>query len=239
MEESNPNSSSASSNAGPLVQVTFQKDPNRKKKYLESEPKALGCTQIVLAFFLVNAGLLNGSLWWSTVEIINGIFPIIAGSVAIAAQNLSLRTFRACLGLQVFTSIICGVTLLCMLGMLEDMHHHDPCRYWTYDEVNGTVYEACTMLLQVEDHYSAGTKVVLATILGISITLAAYCCKVIQCCSPAGFMFAHWIACVECRLENSKFELVTGHGPGRHMRVMSANTPYGGAGEVGGFATPA
>ncbi|XP_048125914.1 uncharacterized protein LOC125311685 isoform X1 [Alosa alosa] len=186
--ESNPNSSSASSNAGPLVQVTFQKDPNRKKKYLESEPKALGCTQIVLAFFLVNAGLLNGSLWWSTVEIINGIFPIIAGSVAIAAQNLSLRTFRACLGLQVFTSIICGVTLLCMLGMLEDMHHHDPCRYWTYDEVNGTVYEACTMLLQVEDHYSAGTKVVLATILGISITLAAYCCKVIQCCSPAGFM---------------------------------------------------
>ncbi|XP_041922194.1 uncharacterized protein LOC121685638 isoform X3 [Alosa sapidissima] len=154
--ESNPNSSSASSNAGPLVQVTFQKDPNRKKKYLESEPKALG--------------------------------PIIAGSVAIAAQNLSLRTFRACLGLQVFTSIICGVTLLCMLGMLEDMHHHDPCRYWTYDEVNGTVYEACTMLLQVEDHYSAGTKVVLATILGISITLAAYCCKVIQCCSPAGFM---------------------------------------------------
>ncbi|XP_048092110.1 uncharacterized protein LOC125289374 isoform X6 [Alosa alosa] len=101
MEESNPNSSSASSNAGPLVQVTFQKDPNRKKKYLESEPKALGV--------------------------------IIAGSVAIAAQNLSLHT-------------------------------------------------------QVEDHYSAEIKVVMATILGISITLATYCCKVIQCCSPAGFM---------------------------------------------------
>ncbi|XP_041926524.1 uncharacterized protein LOC121690163 isoform X2 [Alosa sapidissima] len=133
MEESNPNSSSASSNAGPLVQVTFQKDPNRKKKYLESEPKALGCTQIVLAFFLVNAGLLNWSPGWSTMEIINGIFVIIAGSVAIAAQNLSLHT-------------------------------------------------------QVEDHYSAEIKVVMATILGISITLATYCCKVIQCCSPAGFM---------------------------------------------------
>ncbi|KAG5261020.1 hypothetical protein AALO_G00299080 [Alosa alosa] len=188
MEESNPNSSSASSNAGPLVQVTFQKDPNRKKKYLESEPKALGCTQIVLAFFLVNAGLLNWSPGWSTMEIINGIFVIIAGSVAIAAQNLSLHTLRACLGLQVFTSITCGVTFLCMLGLSVHVHSYEDCRYLTHDEVNRAVHEACTMLLQVEDHYSAEIKVVMATILGISITLATYCCKVIQCCSPAGFM---------------------------------------------------
>ncbi|XP_048092107.1 uncharacterized protein LOC125289374 isoform X3 [Alosa alosa] len=156
MEESNPNSSSASSNAGPLVQVTFQKDPNRKKKYLESEPKALGV--------------------------------IIAGSVAIAAQNLSLHTLRACLGLQVFTSITCGVTFLCMLGLSVHVHSYEDCRYLTHDEVNRAVHEACTMLLQVEDHYSAEIKVVMATILGISITLATYCCKVIQCCSPAGFM---------------------------------------------------
>ncbi|XP_062372749.1 uncharacterized protein LOC134060150 [Sardina pilchardus] len=184
--ESYPNSSSASSDAGPLVQVSFQKDPNRKRKYLESEPKALGCTQIVLAIFLVNAGFLNGTTWLSVMEILNGIFPIIAGSVAIAAQNLSLPALRGCLGLQIFTSIACGITFLCRLTQLEDMHYYE-CRFMSY-ELNGTVHhKACTMLLQAEDHYSAEIKVVMTAVIGISITLAAYCCKVIQCCSPASF----------------------------------------------------
>ncbi|KAM9834178.1 uncharacterized protein ACBT44_010468 [Syngnathus typhle] len=31
-----------SSTQNPLVSVTFQRDPNRKQKYLEAEPKALG-----------------------------------------------------------------------------------------------------------------------------------------------------------------------------------------------------
>ena len=39
-----------------------------------------------------------------------------------------------------------------------------------------------------EEHYSAEAIVVLVTLIAISATLAAYCCKVIQCCSPVSHM---------------------------------------------------
>ncbi|MEQ2241295.1 hypothetical protein ILYODFUR_023936 [Ilyodon furcidens] len=37
----------------PLVAVTFQRNANRKEKYLEAEPKALGITQICLSVYTI------------------------------------------------------------------------------------------------------------------------------------------------------------------------------------------
>lgn len=170
--------------SGPLVQVTFQKDPNRKTKYLESEPKALGCAQILLAVFLINVGILDDPSWISITEIINGIFPILAGSVAIAAQNLSLPRLKACLGLQVVTTITCSLTFLITTIEHVDLLRHRECRFRTFQN-DSKFNEACSMSWYAEKHYNAEGKLVLVTVLAISVTLAVYCCKVIQCCSPA------------------------------------------------------
>ncbi|XP_012690933.2 uncharacterized protein LOC105907193 [Clupea harengus] len=189
--ESNLNPTPASTEAGPLVQVTFQKDPNRKTKYLEAEPKALGCTQILLAVFLINFGLINYGLINEELriaEIVNGIFPIIAGSVAIAAQNLKLPILRSCLVLQVFSCISCSITFLFTISdFLSRKIYDHGCAYFE-EENNGTYVGLCRMLAGAEEHYSAEAIVVLVTLIAISATLAAYCCKVIQCCSPVSHM---------------------------------------------------
>uniref|UniRef100_A0A8C1G7K1 Uncharacterized protein n=1 Tax=Cyprinus carpio TaxID=7962 RepID=A0A8C1G7K1_CYPCA len=80
------------------MEVTFQKNPSQKYKYLEAEPKILGVTEIALTVFCNN-----------NVEFLIGI---ISGSVAIAAQKLHLPTLKACLGMQVVT---CVAYTFCLL----------------------------------------------------------------------------------------------------------------------------
>ncbi|XP_063043306.1 uncharacterized protein LOC134437717 [Engraulis encrasicolus] len=176
-----PVSHTPTTTADPLVQVTFQKDPNRKHKFLESEPKALGCTQIVLGCFLINYGILDqqGIERWEgplVVHILSGIFAIMAGSMAIAAQQLTLPYLKSCLGMQVIACVICGITFfLVMVG--SEVIHFGSC----YHEFDG-----CLMLRDAELHLIMEDAVVLITLICISATLAAYCCKVVQCCSPVG-----------------------------------------------------
>lgn len=180
--ESSDSPLTSTSTTGPLVQVTFQKDPNRKNKYLESEPKALGCTQIVLGCFLINYGILEQS--WEglcVTHILNGIFTVIAGSMAIAAQNLKLPYVKSCLGVQVFTCVSCCVTFLMTTLNGEALHMYS-C------EPTSIGYDGCLMLRDAENHYATDAVVGLVTVIAISATLAAYCCKVVQCCSPAGHM---------------------------------------------------
>ncbi|XP_076828326.1 uncharacterized protein LOC143474684 isoform X2 [Brachyhypopomus gauderio] len=126
-----PPNQSSTPETGVLVKVAFQKDLYHKYKYLESEPKALGTTQIMLSLFVLSTRLatLRENL---KLQFIFGnltLFGLIAGSVAIAAQNLHLPTplFDHTMGLE--------------------------------------------MLVQ-------------ATQIALSVTLAAFCCKVIQCCNP-------------------------------------------------------
>ncbi|XP_022518767.2 uncharacterized protein LOC107197785 isoform X2 [Astyanax mexicanus] len=120
------------SETGALVEVSFQKNPNQVLKYLEAEPKVLGVTQILLSSFLISISITSLQKSIYTAQIIFcslSTVGIIAGSVAIAAQNLRLPKIA-------------------------------------YDHVKGL------------------EMLVLGAQIAISATLSAFCCKVIQCCSP-------------------------------------------------------
>nr|XP_043878451.1 uncharacterized protein LOC122767139 isoform X2 [Solea senegalensis] len=119
----------------PLVAVTFQKNLQRAQKYLESEPKALGITQICFSLFHIILIIMLiaqelASLESGILFLIASPLVMIAGCVAIVAQNLNLT-----------------------------MHTHS--------------------------HIAAEIGIVHAALFAISATLAAYSCKVVNCCSAA------------------------------------------------------
>ncbi|KAK2860582.1 hypothetical protein Q7C36_004748 [Tachysurus vachellii] len=167
---------------GNLVELNFQKNPSQAKKYLEAEPKALGVTQIMLSLFFLCAIYLNWNFhYFYTPAIISASFSspsIIAGSVAIAAQNLHLPTLKACLGMQVVACVFSVFCFLISWGLMLD----NSMAHFCYEEYhNGT---RCERLLSIYEHISGIEMLVQATQIALSATLAAFCCKVIQCCSP-------------------------------------------------------
>ncbi|KAF1380329.1 hypothetical protein PFLUV_G00162530 [Perca fluviatilis] len=178
----------------PLVAVSFQRNVHRNKKYLEAEPKALGITQIGLSLFqIICVGVfLSQGLSHVDADIpffISSILVIIAGSVAVAAQNLHLPTLRACLGMQLVAS---GASLFNMICMLVKMDH-TPSFCWRYyyehdHNTTGHWGEICYQIESTQSQFHAEGIVIEAALLAISITLAAYSCKVINCCSPASKM---------------------------------------------------
>ncbi|KAK2913496.1 hypothetical protein QQF64_030752 [Cirrhinus molitorella] len=179
-------SASDSAGAGTLVEVTFQTNPNQKYKYLEAEPKILGVTEIALTVFFVVCRLpfyhvLELPKLSTVMLVISGV-GIISGSVAIAAQKLHLPTLKACLGMQVVT---CVAYAFCFLGTTV-LPYSDLTDCWRYYNSSKMTYENETCiylekglgLLHLLDQLTETTQIAL------SVTLAAYCCKVIPCCSP-------------------------------------------------------
>ncbi|XP_038587153.1 uncharacterized protein LOC119912175 [Micropterus salmoides] len=172
----------------PLVTVTFQRNVHRKEKYLEAEPKALGITQIGLSVFQITCVSVFLAKDLSRVETdiafyIASLLVIIAGCLAIAAQNLHLPTLRACLGMEI---VACGAsifnTILTLIKM-EDMPFY--CWHYYYDNTTIHYGETCHKVENVQSHFYAECVVVQIALLAISATLAAYCCKVANCCGPA------------------------------------------------------
>ncbi|XP_047671544.1 uncharacterized protein si:ch211-212k18.8 isoform X2 [Tachysurus fulvidraco] len=165
---------------GNLVEVKFQKNPSQAKKYLEAEPKALGVTQIMLSLFFLCALYLNWNFhYFYPPAIISATFStpgIIAGSVAIAAQNLHLPTLKACLGMQIVACVFSVFCFILTWGLMSDNSWIHFC--W---EDNGTM---CERLWSIYEHITGIGMLVQATQIALSATLAAFCCKVIQCCSP-------------------------------------------------------
>ncbi|KAM4611514.1 uncharacterized protein ACJ7VT_012186 [Polymixia lowei] len=176
---------------GPLVAVSFQRNPLRKEKYLESEPKALGITQIGLSVFQIN---------WASMVLAHdmdhpgGVIPfivasllvIIAGSVAIAAQNLHLPTLRACLGMQVLACIASIFNLMVAVIKLTSQDYLFSC--WSYNHEENSTYtypHVCRQVESAQSHCYAEIILIQAALIAIAITLAAYCCKVANCCSLA------------------------------------------------------
>ncbi|KAJ8338162.1 hypothetical protein SKAU_G00371280 [Synaphobranchus kaupii] len=169
---------------GPLVAVTFQKNPHQVQKYLEAEPKALGLTQITLGVLQFSMYLGIFSTEYDSVPsvvmlVVGSLFVIIAGSVAIAAQTLHLPTLKACLGMQVVASMASVINLLEIVGMLL---RSNTCWEFTF---NDTVSQGlCQKVSRGIEHYIAELILINSATLAICVTLAAYCCKVINCCTP-------------------------------------------------------
>uniref|UniRef100_A0A4W5K1C2 Uncharacterized protein n=1 Tax=Hucho hucho TaxID=62062 RepID=A0A4W5K1C2_9TELE len=171
---------------GPLVAVTFQRNPHQKQKYLESQPKALGVTQIALSVFYISSVIVIFTNDLSMVvldlpQIIGSVFLIIAGSLAIAAQNLHLPTLKACLGMQVVACVASVFNLIISVSRMEAPSY--VC--WKYSQGNLTdYYKTCVLFNNSASHYFAELVLIQTALIAISVTLAAYCCKVANCCSP-------------------------------------------------------
>lgn len=168
-------------NPGEILDIRFQKNPNQKHKYLEAEPKILGVTQIAFAVFLTSVTLVFVEDHmiihsWTVSGIITSMTILIAGSLAIAAQNLHLPTLKACLGMQVVACLACVICIFIHFSVYDTLLY----QCWGEEESS----PICTHLKIGIENYLALQKLVLAVHIALSATLAAYCCKVIQCCSP-------------------------------------------------------
>ncbi|XP_071402460.1 membrane-spanning 4-domains subfamily A member 4A-like [Centroberyx affinis] len=173
----------------PLVEVTFQKNPARKQKYLESEPQALGITQIGLSVFEISCVSLfmaqdSGFYGLDISFIIASLLVIIAGSVAVAAQSLHLPTLKACLGMQMVACVASVFNMFLTVIKLAEHPIHFSCWVYHYDE-NSTAVDVCQKAENAHSHLFAEGVAIQAALVAISITLVAYCCKVVNCCSPA------------------------------------------------------
>ncbi|XP_050969890.1 uncharacterized protein LOC127167735 [Labeo rohita] len=185
-EVSAAQSASDAGEARTLVEVTFQKNPSQKYKYLEAEPKILGVTEIALTVFFVLCRLTfyNGSSEWilNSLMLVFSCVGIISGSVAIAAQKLHLPTLKACLGMQMVT---CMAYSFCFLGTIV-LPYSDVTGCWRFYNHSEVAYEndACAPLEKGLSQLYSLDQLMEATQIVLSITLAAYCCKVIPCCFP-------------------------------------------------------
>ncbi|KAF4111424.1 uncharacterized protein LOC131543684 [Onychostoma macrolepis] len=175
-------SASGSAEAGTLLEVTFQKNPRQKYKYLEAEPKILGVTEIALTVFFVVCripfyiSLRLHELILNSFILAFSCVGIISGSVAIAAQKLHLPTLKACLGMQVVT---CVAYVFCLLGTIVEPYSRIVDCWYQYNNSDTCIQlEKAFNLLYALDQLTVVTQIVL------SVTIAAYCCKVIPCCVP-------------------------------------------------------
>ncbi|XP_026106741.1 membrane-spanning 4-domains subfamily A member 4D isoform X2 [Carassius auratus] len=168
-----------------LLQIRFEKNPNQKLKYLEGEPKILGVTQIAFAVFftiMVVMFYMNGmDKYADVVMVVGGIASmiiIIAGSLAIAAQNLHLPTLKACLGMQVVACMASVITIFIQISILPPVNN-----CWA-SELESPQMTTCKSFNTGFENYLGIQKLVMTVHIALSATIAAYCCKAIQFCSP-------------------------------------------------------
>ncbi|XP_053089034.1 uncharacterized protein LOC128318084 isoform X2 [Pangasianodon hypophthalmus] len=185
MESIVPSALNTGSETGTLVEVKFQKNSYRTQKYLEAEPKALGVTQIMLSLFFMSIIFSTPTTDHFHTTIISPIcssVSIIAGSVAIAAQNLHLPTLKACLGMQIVACVGSMISFLSSFVLLGDYSVFTVC--WGEYFGRTSQSDMCERLWSIYEHIMGIEMLVQATQFALSATLAAFCCKVIQCCSP-------------------------------------------------------
>ncbi|KAG9274175.1 hypothetical protein AMEX_G11072 [Astyanax mexicanus] len=175
------------SETGALVEVTFQKDPNQELKYLEAEPKALGVTQISLSLFLICISItsLKKSVYTAQIVLCGlSTVGIIAGSVAIAAQSLRLPKLKACLGMQIVLCVVSIDSFFMSSGVMMHNKLLESCWDFLHENYTSDQYFICERLSIAYDHVKGLEMLALGAQIAISATLSAFCCKVIQCCSP-------------------------------------------------------
>lgn len=178
------------SSHSPLVSVSFQKNEQRKFKFLEGEPKALGITQICMSIFhisciasLLAVGQIRGSL--EIPVIVSSVLIFIAGALAIAAKNLHLPTLRACLGMEIVAAIASLLNLIITLIQMNDWHYAYFCYHHFYNEPTNEDLKHCRSAERAHAHLFAELVVVQVALFAISVTLVVYAGKVGNCCAPS------------------------------------------------------
>ncbi|KAF7706273.1 membrane-spanning 4-domains subfamily A member 4A-like [Silurus meridionalis] len=188
MESIVPNVQNIGSETGALVEVKFQKTPYQTQKYLEGEPKALGVTQIMLTIFFINVICLNWRNHHSSetiiISIVFSLVSIAAGSAAIKAQNLHLTALKACLGFQVLACVFSVICFIISSTLLVEPYIVHFCWFDFNNENSTLARNMCNRMGHIYSHISGIEMLVQVAQIALSATLAAYCCKIIQCCSP-------------------------------------------------------
>lgn len=170
------------SSHSPLVSVSFEKNEQRKFKFLEGEPKALGITQVCLSIFHISciAALFGADLIKTGLEIPSFIFSFlicIAGCLAIAGVNLHLPMLRACMGMEVIAGISSFFNL--SFSMIKMMDLRIFC-----SGSNNPVQPLCRSTEAGHTHLFTELVVIQLALFAISVTLVVYAAKVVNCCSP-------------------------------------------------------
>uniref|UniRef100_A0A4W5K5H2 Uncharacterized protein n=1 Tax=Hucho hucho TaxID=62062 RepID=A0A4W5K5H2_9TELE len=96
--------------------------------------------------------------------------------------------------------VACGASVFNLIVSVSDMVGH---RYgygcWKYVEITSTDHnDSCYSITASTGHYFAELVLINTALIAISVTLAAYCCKVVNCCSPGQQMVS------QCRNGTSK-----------------------------------
>ncbi|KAL0970491.1 hypothetical protein UPYG_G00242780 [Umbra pygmaea] len=181
---------------GSLFDLTFldhdlqgaETDTPVRKTYQEFQPKALGVSQITLGVFVLNSVYVSvaNRLDKKNVEVtraIGSLSAIVAGSVAISAQSLHGPTLKACLGTQLTACLMAVFNVVMVGGKLSDTHIVPHC--WLFADYNNTHHHyTCDLLMNAVYAYYVEWFLVHATLLGISVTLTIYSCKLLRFCSP-------------------------------------------------------
>uniref|UniRef100_A0A4W5KGK4 Uncharacterized protein n=1 Tax=Hucho hucho TaxID=62062 RepID=A0A4W5KGK4_9TELE len=92
--------------------------------------------------------------------------------------------------------VACGASVFNLIVSVSDMVGH---RYgygcWKYVEITSTDHnDSCYSITASTGHYFAELVLINTALIAISVTLAAYCCKVVNCCSPGQQMNYHDLA---------------------------------------------
>ncbi|KAJ3585480.1 hypothetical protein NHX12_014199 [Muraenolepis orangiensis] len=161
---------------GPLISVSFQKNSARNQKYLEAQPKTLGITQIGLSIYQIPWPCLIAYHHARSVAAFVRI-PFIVSCIVL----------KACLVLQIFAIIASVFNIILVLIHFESFESN--CWYnQYYHNQTSDLTMLCGNLHNAYSRYSVGVMLVQLTLLAVSVTLAAYSCKVINCCSPSSRM---------------------------------------------------
>ncbi|KAJ0055860.1 hypothetical protein NL108_013988 [Boleophthalmus pectinirostris] len=161
--------------AAVVVSVSVQNNEQKKFRFL-------GVTQICLIVFHVSCIVslpYSGRRSWSNDQqyLISSFFVLIAGCLAIAAKNLHLPTLRACLGMEILSSLACLAILnITVIKLITRYHacYHAP----TSQDKLG-----CENLHNAHMHLFTELLLVHVALFAISVTLVVYACK--NCCCPA------------------------------------------------------
>ncbi|KAK7910264.1 hypothetical protein WMY93_014948 [Mugilogobius chulae] len=168
----------------PLVSVSFQRDEQRKQKFLEGEPKALGITQVNLIIFhtCCIAVMFGNGVSRDGLEIyyfVSSGIIFAAGILAILSKNLKIPMLRACVGMELVSSVI---SIFNLILTASRMGYYNYCYYYHSTEEDRTI---CKNEEAARMHLLTELVIIELVLFAISVTLMIYACKVANCCSVA------------------------------------------------------